>query len=187
MEYIRRKQLYCTFRSEVERIFESNLCFAFIFGSVSKGCEKATSDIDMFVCVDGEPSMQQRVDFLSLYMELHRAYGMVPDWEYPGELLSLESLLDNLDYIQNWTPYPKIETYREFEAVFFSAVLSETKAAVVQRNISLLDLEERCKVLARKWKMEVANGSVNCDIEALSLLEVLTCAGCVFLEQHRPS
>lgn len=174
-----------TFEDGVSKIFQDNLAIAFVFGSVAKGREKKSSDIDMFICTVEEPSVKQKEDFINFYMKLHKEYGFVPDMEYPGEVVSMEFLHKNIDHIWDWIPYKEITTYREFEAVFWTAVLAEQKIAVVDKLSVLRDLEYRCNALVKKWKHMAASETVS-DIDERSLLDVLTSAGCQFLVQHRP-
>lgn len=179
------KRFERTFMDETAQIFGDNLAFAFVFGSIAKGREKKGSDIDMFVCTEEEPSNQQKDDFFNFYMKLHNEYGLIPDMEYPGEVVSLEFLHKNIAHIQSWIPHSEIATYREFEAVFWTAVLAERKIAVVDKLSVLCDLECRCNALVKKWKRMAASETVS-DIDERSLLDVLTSAGCQFLVQHRP-
>ena len=179
------KRLERAFKDEISKIFGDNLAFAFVFGSVAKCQEKKGSDIDMFICTAEEASTQQKEDFFNFYMKLHEEYNLTPDVEYPGEVVSWEFLRKNIDHIHNWIPHKKINTYREFEAVFWTAVLAEQKIAVVDRLSALRDLECRCNALVKKWKRMAASEIVS-DIDERSLLDVLTSAGCQFLVQHRP-
>lgn len=186
MNQCKINQLVQTFEDAIHEIFKDNLVFAFIFGSVAKGRHKKTSDIDMFVCTVKEPSAEQKSDFFELYMRMHQKYGFTPDEEYPGELVSLEFLLKNIEYIQNWIPHREIRTYREFEAVFWMAVLAEQKLASVGKMSVLQNMEEECGRLVKEWKRMVASVKTASDLDELSLLEVLTREGCKFLVQHRP-
>lgn len=182
----KRKELEKIFCAEVGRIFEGNLCFAFIFGSVANNKENIRSDIDMFVCTMEEPNALQQKMFNEFYMKMHCDYGFVPDNEYPGEVVSLRFLQKSIDYIKEWSPQPKIKTYREFEAVFWTAVLAEKKIAVIQIADNVLStLEKQCGELVLKWKLMVTNKVLSNDIYVSSLLEVLKNEGYKFLEQHR--
>ena len=186
MNQCKINQLVQTFEDAVHEIFMDNLVFAFIFGSVAKGRYKKTSDIDMFVCTMNKPSAKQKADFFEFYMRMHQEYGFFPDKEYPGELVSLEFLQKNIEYIKNWIPHREIRTYREFEAVFWTAVLAEQKLAVVDGMSVLQNMEEKCNRLVKKWKRMVASVKTASDLDELSLLEVLTREGCKFLVRHRP-
>lgn len=186
MDQTVRKNLAERFQTKVKCIFNDNLCFAFIFGSVAKGREERSSDIDMFICTVNELSMQQKTDFFNFYMNMHHEYGLNPDEEYPGEIVNLEFLMKNIDFVQTWVPHKEIKTYREFESVFWTAVLDEKKMAVTGDLAVLRNLEAHCNSMVKKWKRAVATGNVKYDIDELSLLDVLTREGYQFLVQHRP-
>lgn len=175
-----------TFEDGISKIFNGNLAFAFVFGSVAKRRDKKTSDIDMFVCTMNEPNTKQKADFFEFYMRMHQEYGFTPDEEYPGELVSVEFLQKNIEYIQNWIPHKDIDTYREFEAIFWTAVLAEQKIAVVDKISVLQNMEGRCNRLVNAWKRIATSGKIAFDISEHSLLEVLTHEGYQFLVQHRP-
>lgn len=173
------------FQTTIPYIFKGNLCFAFIFGSVAKEKETDASDIDMFVCTINEPSMQQKTDFNKFYMSMHQYYGCKPDEEYPGEVVSLDVLTQNINYIEKWVPQKVISTYREFEAIFWTAVMAEKKIAIIDKREVLDDMVNRCYDIVKGWKVKVSSRQFNTLLDELSLLEVLTEEGYQFSEQHR--
>ena len=187
MEAEVRDQLALAFTKGVAEIFKDNLAFAFIFGSVAKGKEKDTSDIDIFVCSKTKASAQQMKAFNDFYMNLHEEYGFYPDMEYPGEVVDLEFLDLNLDFIKNWNPcreQRKIRSYRCFEAIFWTAVLAEEKMAVSQRTDDLKDMEAKCKYMVETWKNTILGREK--EYAGMSLLDILSLHGYSFMDTHRP-
>jgi hypothetical protein len=71
------------------RIFEDNLLFAFIGGSVAAGIHKRQSDIDVFVTTKS-PNYSQEVQFARLMRRVHMEMKL--SFDHYGEILDIDTL-----------------------------------------------------------------------------------------------
>ncbi len=123
-----KKNIFITIQSilkkEIQRIFKGNLIYSFIFGSAVKNKKYKYNDIDIFICTY-ENNKEQIIEFKNLYYNLHYKYGLKPDVNYPGEIITLENLqilLSKEIVIKDLKVNSEI-----FDYIFYNQILNDQK------------------------------------------------------------
>ena len=78
----------------IEKFWGDNLLFACIFGSRARQENKHDSDIDLLVVLKktvNDPYLKK--EFKNKFIEFQLKYNLLPDYDYPGEIISIWKLL----------------------------------------------------------------------------------------------
>jgi hypothetical protein len=86
------------FRLAINDIFKENLEFAFLCGKTAFGVFNNDSDIDVVVVLRNKfvksprKFLTAKRMFMEVYFELHKRYGLKPDYLWPGEYVSVSQM-----------------------------------------------------------------------------------------------
>lgn len=148
-------KIICRFEADVPALIGHSLLFGFIFGGFAKGYATWNHDIDMLVCLqEWERDTAER--FRQWYLAMHEEFGLPPDHDDPGEVLTIADLVARLSFLERTPLRREIETYYEYESILWADVIAEAKVAIIGDKAALESVELRCKALARRWRSEVA-------------------------------
>lgn len=136
-----KKVLYLEYNNMIKRIFSNNLYFSFIFGSYAKFKQKPLSDLDMFICTM-EEEKQQVKQFREWYFRFHYMYGLIPDFCYPGEILTK----DKLEHIINTNKniiFNLKNSSDLFDSIFYTQIFTDKKVMTCGNIYDLINYEKR--------------------------------------------
>lgn len=121
--------LFNEYKTYIQELFKNNLQFSFVFGSYAKGIEKISSDIDMFICLQ-ELNEELNKKFREWYFKYHYMYGKIPDFYYPGEIITEEKLNDIIRINKNIEINIKNDS-DTFDALFYTQILTDKKREII--------------------------------------------------------
>lgn len=138
-----KKILYLEYEKMIKRIFFDNLYFSFVFGSYAKSKQKISSDLDIFICTleNNEEKINQ---FREWYFKLHYMYGLTPDFCYPGEIITRETLEYIIATNKDIT-FSLNNSSDVFDSIFYTQIFSDKKAMTCGNTNVLLNYEKRMK------------------------------------------
>lgn len=119
-----------SFIETVTRIFNSNLRFAFIFGSLSRGRSKNYSDIDTFICIK-ERKREQIDEYINWVFSISEFFGKIPDFIYPAEIMTFEELENSLGVLPTIKLFSTQNKPEVYDSVLWAHALSHAKLAIV--------------------------------------------------------
>ena len=134
-----KKVMIREYTNTISKIFDNNLNFSFVFGSYAKGKEKLLSDLDMLVCLK-EPSAKAIEEFTQWYFKLHYAYGKIPDFVYPGEIITDEHIIGIINNNKN-IEFNLKNPSEVFDAVFYTQIFTDRKISILGDKEKLLNYE----------------------------------------------
>ncbi len=149
------EEIQFEFMENVTRIFHKNLAFAFIFGGFGKGYATKTHDIDMFICLLREASLECISEFRAWYFALHAKYHLPPDFKYPGEVVTLQRLTEKVLFLQKRCFRQVVETYYEYEAIIWCDALSERKIGLIVNDYTYYTLKEIADTTFSSWRSQI--------------------------------
>ncbi len=178
-----KKIMLSEYEDRIRTLFGSNLNFSFIFGSYAKRLEKQTSDVDMFVCLDGEDKFAIN-EFRNWYFKFHYMYGKFPDVLYPGEVVTrekLESIIDN-NYNVNFNVINDSDT---FDSLFYTQIFTDKKINIIGDQKNLMEYEKKfqkfvpdfCEAIFETLKK---NDKIRDDRDYMKCLIALSCNDLLF-------
>jgi len=121
----KRELLIQMFKDKIIEVFEENLIVSFVFGSYAKFEESQTSDIDVFIGVKNVDETQVN-NFRKWYFETHYMFGLVPDFQFPGEIIAVENLYDIIRTANSVT-LQLCNDADVYNVVFFTQILLDKK------------------------------------------------------------
>jgi len=144
-------------KSAVSNIFKNNLYFAFIFGSFSKESKNQTSqDVDLFICLKKNDLLNTE-RFRRWYFLFHFVFGMVPDFIYPVEIVTLDEL--NTLFSKGKNLNLDIDNDSEaYDIVFYTQIFLDKKNIIQgeQNYISLYKhWEDKLYAYSKKWCKQI--------------------------------
>lgn len=143
------------YKSYIQNLFKSNMEFSFIFGSYAKGTHKMTSDIDMFVCLR-ESNKELEKKFREWYFKFHYIYGKIPDFYYPGELITEEKLNNIITNNKNLEIKLKNDA-DTFDALFYTQILTDKKRKIIGNQALLFKFEHEFKKIIPTFCSQIYN------------------------------
>jgi len=139
-------------------IFGDNLLFGFVCGGFSKGYADKEHDIDVFVCLRQKETEKENEEYLRWYFALHKKYDVKSDYDYPGEIVTYDYLVETLNILKKLVLTLKIDDVRTKKAIIWADMLTSKTAAHVGTNLELLNqLKYEYDKYPEKWKQEVLN------------------------------
>ncbi|MCK9273262.1 nucleotidyltransferase domain-containing protein [Candidatus Gracilibacteria bacterium] len=144
------QEIIAQFKQQIENV--PNVCFAYIGGSVARKEASTTSDIDFFVCIEGEISKQDVELFKEWYFSIHAEFHLSPDKEYPGEIMSISVLDSALERSASSKLRRTVRKGVLFDGVVWSGMLSGAKVGFVG-NINKYEKRRKIsKLILHKWR-----------------------------------
>lgn len=140
----------------LNKIFGDNLFFGFVCGGFSKGYTDKNHDIDVFVCLRDQQTEDMNERYLRWYFDLHRKCGVKPDYDYPGEIMTYNYLVETLNILKTLVLTLKIEDVRTKKAIIWADMITSQTAAETGTHLGLLyKLKNEYDKYPEKWKQEV--------------------------------
>lgn len=145
------------FRKSILNIFDNNLMFAFICGSFAREREELVDDLDLFICLKKNGNDYDNHRFKKWYYEIHKKYKLNPDHSFPGELMTIDILLERLREIEEVKPRIIIKKKRYYDGIVWSGMLSGKYKKFAGNRPAFLRLRKRAKVLCNNWEKYIIN------------------------------
>lgn len=137
-------------------IFGQNLIFGFVCGGFSKGYADENHDVDIFVCVNKNPDKKLEERYLKWYFDLHKRYGIKADYDYPGEIVPYEYLIQTLSMLRSLKLTLEINDVRTKKAIIWADMLTGTTAAETGNDMEKLhQIKKEYAHYPEQWKGEV--------------------------------
>ena len=143
------------FVSEVPRIFEDNLAFGSVCGSVARGVIKSDDDIDTVIVVK-EIDNDQVERFNKWIFDLHDKFSMKIDQDFPYELFTIETMekkFGSLDKIRPSLHYVSSATYDTM--TWAEMVCNSSKAGIIGDEELIKSQGNRCSDHVQRWRREI--------------------------------
>lgn len=141
---------------KLKEIFKSNMLFGFVCGGFSKGYADENHDVDIVVCLKDNLSKETEEEYLQWYFDLHKRYKIKPDYNYPGEIITYERLMNTLDILKTLKLTLKIDDVPTKKAIIWADMITSKTAAETGSNLELLyKLKTEFAKYPAKWKKEV--------------------------------
>lgn len=141
---------------KLDMIFKDALLFGFVCGGFSKGYADENHDVDIFVCLKNEPSKEVEEEYLRWYFDLHKRYGIKPDYDYPGEIITYARLISTLNILKTLKLTLEIKEVQTKKAIIWADMITSQTAAETGSNLNLLhELKSQFQHYPEKWKQEV--------------------------------
>jgi predicted nucleotidyltransferase len=138
------------------RIFVKNLLFGFVCGGFSKGYADKEHDIDIFVCLGRRETEKEYEEYLRWYFALHNKYGVKPDYDYPGEIVTHDYLVETLSILKTLVLTLEIKEVKTKKAIIWADMITSKTTGHVGTHLELLhELKREYKKYPEKWKQEV--------------------------------
>jgi hypothetical protein len=137
----------------LKSIFGSNLLFAYQVGSTITGEIRPHSDIDFLVCVNQE-DLEQSKAFRDFYYQIHQDEKMVADDKYPGEVVSMDTLVGSLNHLLTIKPKRTITDLRTYNGLVWAGMLSDDKKTLVS-NQNIDELVRLSNEIIKRWNQEL--------------------------------
>lgn len=143
-------------RIGLPRIFGDNLVFGFVCGGIAKGYADNFHDIDTFSCVRSLPDPQTEDAYYRWYFELHREFGLPPDFDYPGEVVTLERLSRVLKILKTLKLTLSIDSVDTKKAIIWTDMITGGIAGRTGQEQDLLDaIIAEYGIYPAQWKREI--------------------------------
>lgn len=143
-------------RTGLQRIFEENLVFGFVCGGIAKGYADNFHDIDTFTCVNTPMDPETEEKYYTWYFELHKQYGLPPDFDYPGEVVTLERLTRVLQILKTLKLTLKIDEVDTKKAIIWTDMITGGISGRSGNHENVLDgIIEEYGEYPSQWKREV--------------------------------
>lgn len=140
----------------LNKIFGNNLVFGFVCGGFSKGYADKEHDVDIFVCLSRKETEKEYDEYLRWYFALHKRYGVKPDYDYPGEVVTYDYLIETLSILKTLVLTLEIKDVRTKKAIIWADMITSKTAGHTGRYLELLNkLKYEYKEYPEKWKCEV--------------------------------
>lgn len=140
----------------LSRIFGNNLLFGFVCGGFSKGYADKEHDIDIFVCLRRRETEKEYEEYLRWYFALHKKYGVKPDYDYPGEIVTHDYLVETLSILKTLILTLEIKEVKTKKAIIWADMITSKTAGHVGTHPELLhELKREYEKYPEKWKQEV--------------------------------
>lgn len=114
-----------------------------------------TSDIDMFVCLR-ESNKELEKKFREWYFKFHYIYGKIPDFYYPGELITEEKLNNIITNNKNLEIKLKNDA-DTFDALFYTQILTDKKRKIIGNQALLFKFEHEFKKIIPTFCSQIYN------------------------------
>ncbi|MBU4338949.1 hypothetical protein KKB43_00845 [Patescibacteria group bacterium] len=143
-------------QSGLNEIFGDNLLFGFVCGGFSKGYADKEHDIDTFVCLRQQKTEKEYEEYLRWYFALHKKYGVNPDYDYPGEVVTYDYLIETLSILKTLVLTLEIKEVKTKKAIIWADMITSKTAGHVGTRLELLH-KLKCEYgkYPDKWKQEV--------------------------------
>lgn len=135
--------LFEEYKNFVQNLFGNDINFSFIFGSYAKNMAKLTSDLDMLICLNKIDTELER-KFREWYFMLHYMHGKIPDFYYPGELVTKDKLYSIIENNKNIEFRLKNDA-DTYDALFYTQIFTDKKKEIIGNNELLLKYESEFK------------------------------------------
>lgn len=141
---------------KLNEIFGNEMIFGFVCGGFSKGYADENHDVDIFVCLKNDLQIEKEKIYLLWYFDLHKRYGIKPDFDYPGEIVTYKKLIRVLEKLKYLKLTLKIEDILTKKAIIWADMITSKTAAETGSSLKLLyKLKKEYGKYPNQWKQEV--------------------------------
>ena len=141
---------------KLNEIFGGQMLFCFVCGGFSKGYADENHDVDIVVCLSKEATREMADKYLQWYFDLHNRYGIKPDHNHPGLVVTQKELLDTLEILKTLKLTLKINDVKTMEAIIWADMIASQTAAETGSDLALLyRLKNELQKYPEHWKQEV--------------------------------
>lgn len=141
---------------KLNEIFGDEMIFGFVCGGFSKGYADENHDVDIFVCLKNDLQTEKEKIYLLWYFDLHKRYGIKPDFDYPGEIVTYKKLIRVLEKLKYLKLTLKIEDVLTKKAIIWADMITSKTAAETGSSLKLLyKLKKEYGKYPNQWKQEV--------------------------------
>lgn len=151
-----RHEILAEVQKSLPLIFGENLVFGFVCGGVAKGYANYEHDVDVFTCIY-EPIDETTLEaYYRWYFDLHERYDLPPDYDYPGEIVTLDHLEKTLKLLEGWPLTLKVTPVDQKKAIIWTDMITGGIAARTGSNQAILDgIIERYSSHPAHWKEQI--------------------------------
>lgn len=150
------KKILIEVQSKLPLIFGDQMLFGFVCGGFSKGYADENHDVDIFVCLKEKLNPQTEKEYLDWYFDLHKRYGIAADFDYPGEIVTLDKLISTLKILKTLKLTLKIDSVQVKKAIIWADMITSKIAAEVGTDLDLLQkIRREYEKYPEQWKAEV--------------------------------
>lgn len=137
-------------------IFGTDLIFGFVCGGFSKGYADKNHDVDVFACLKRKISRKSEERYLRWYFGLHERYGLKPDYNYPGEIMTLKKLIRTLKILKTLKLTLEIKDVPTKKAIIWADMITGRTKAETGFDLELFHiLKRKYKKYPNQWKREI--------------------------------
>lgn len=179
--------MYKEYKFFIQSLFKNNLNFAFVFGSYAKGNSKNSSDMDILVCIKKWDDDQVE-NFRKWYFKFHYMYGKVPDFIYPGEIVTEDQLNDIIKNNNN-LEIKLNNNLKTFDALFYTQIFTDKKSEVIGNKKLLLKIESNFKNFLSNfcnqiYELLMKNKLIKNERDHMKCLVALACNDLLFFSRR---
>ncbi len=155
----KRELIIQLFKDKIIEIFDDNLVIAFIFGAYAKSEETQTSDVDIFIGIKDE-NKEQIKNFRKWYFEIHYMFGLIPDFYFPAEIITIDEL-SNILKLANTVQLQLYNNLHTYNTIFYTQILIDKKVYLFGSENSI-DIEKyNLQDVAINWCKQTAKILIN--------------------------
>lgn len=154
---------------------------SFVCGSTVEQ-RSSTSDIDVFICCQGEITESQRYDWTEYYLDLHELLGREPDVVSPGELMSTDTLRYGLDRVATIEPAVNLRNRYDFDYLCWAGMIDSRRIDII-RTDKFITFEKLAQDGVARWVKALVGGRAtthktgkNTDADKI-LARTISCKG----------
>lgn len=170
--------LFGEYKDFTQSLFKNDMSFSFIFGSHAKEISRSTSDIDMLICLK-KNNTELAKKFRKWYFLLHYMYGKIPDFYYPGEIITI----DKLNYLIENNKNIEFEIKNDldtFDALFYTQIFTDRKKEIIGNYELLSKYEGEFKKYVpcfcnQIYELLEKNNMIKSDRDNMKCLMALAC------------
>jgi len=150
------EEILAEVKIKLSTIFKDEMLFGFVCGGFSKGYADENHDVDIFVCLKNELPKKIEEEYLQWYFDLHKKYGIKPDYDYPGEIVTYNRLMNTLNILKTLKLTLEIKEVQTKKAIIWADMITSQTAAETGSRLNLLyELKSQFQIYPDKWKGEV--------------------------------
>jgi hypothetical protein len=126
-------------QEQLPQVLGGNLLFGFVCGGVAKGYADSAHDIDTFACLETPIDEADLERYYQWYFDLHDRHGLPPDFDYPGEIVTLSQFEDTLRLLEGWKLTLHVTDIKLKKAIIWADMITGGIAARCGRQTEIID------------------------------------------------
>lgn len=130
---------------------ETKVMAGLLVGSCVSNSLERKSDIDIFLCLEQEPTTRELQNFHKAYFAEHVSLGRIPDYEYPGEVMSLSKLALSLHKTKSAIPSATLNDPVLYDGIVWAGMLSGERIELVSPATEMKPYEAISLDIVKRW------------------------------------